>query len=411
MKKVLKNILFCLIPLILLIGLVEGGLHLSGFQGNRFYSILFGDDQNSPLLFQDSPRLWWKLFPDVQVPFLGIETRTDEYGMRTHPSSPGATETGPRILCLGDSSTFGWRMDYEDTYPYLLEKALQDSLPGAKVFNGGVPGYTSHQNLHQFMQLVDQIEPDYVILYTGNNDVSLAGSNDLQKFKEAESLIGVQEFFNHFLSYQYLRQKLIPVKPFKMLGVLSLEEVLKKPVRVGLPEFADNLNQFLEVAKKKGIPAFIIIAPSNPGAPYLLEIPHSDGKVNDLVASVRQHLKEGKYDEAGKIITRLKELAPDYYQTKFIEGQLLKQQGKEKWLPLFEEALELHPFPSRLKKGYIQSMMDIGKRRQVPVINANGVFKESPQDLDKLLIDGIHPSKEGNRIISKITAKAVSKKL
>lgn len=125
---------------------------------------------------------------------LGIETRTDEYGMRIHPSTPVVANKGPRILCLGDSSTFGWRMDYEDTYPYLLEKALQDSLPGVQVFNGGVPGYTSHQNLHQFMQLVDQVEPDYVILYTGNNDVSLAGSNDLQKFKEAESLIGVQEF-------------------------------------------------------------------------------------------------------------------------------------------------------------------------------------------------------------------------
>ncbi|QPJ62206.1 MAG: hypothetical protein G3M70_10115 [Candidatus Nitronauta litoralis] len=411
MRKILKNILFCLMPLIILFALVEGGLHLSGFQGNRFYSILFGDDRNSPMLFQESPRLWWKLFPNTQVSFLGIETRTDEYGMRIHPSTPVVANKGPRILCLGDSSTFGWRMDYEDTYPYLLEKALQDSLPGVQVFNGGVPGYTSHQNLHQFMQLVDQVEPDYVILYTGNNDVSLAGSNDLQKFKEAESLIGVQEFFNHFLSYQYLKQKLVPVKPFKMLGVLSLEEVLKKPVRVGLPEFTDNLNQFLEVANKKGIPAFIIIAPSNPGAPYLLEIPNGTGKVNELVSSAGKFLKESNYNEVKKVIVRLKELAPDYYRTKFIEGQLLKRQGQKGWLPLFEEALELHPFPSRLKKAYIQSMIDLGKKMQAPVINANEAFKKSPIGLDKLMIDGIHPSKEGNRIISRNVVKAMEKNL
>jgi len=54
-----------------------------------------------------------------------------------------------RIICMGDSITFGWPNKTENTYPKVLEKLLNSQFSEMKfeVFNAGVPGYTSHQGL------------------------------------------------------------------------------------------------------------------------------------------------------------------------------------------------------------------------------------------------------------------------
>ncbi len=91
-----------------------------------------------------------------------------------------------RIICLGDSVTFGYRVpvvwpdkptEYHPAwlpYPMLLEKQLRDANLGRRieVITMAVPGYTSHQGLAWLRRDIDYLEPDLVIASFGWNDAS-----------------------------------------------------------------------------------------------------------------------------------------------------------------------------------------------------------------------------------------------
>lgn len=54
-----------------------------------------------------------------------------------------------KIICLGDSWTMGWGVDYTDSYPAQLQKILEQNFLGSKfsVVNLGVITYTSFQGV------------------------------------------------------------------------------------------------------------------------------------------------------------------------------------------------------------------------------------------------------------------------
>jgi lysophospholipase L1-like esterase len=81
---------------------------------------------------------------------------------------PGTT----RIVCVGDSMTFGWGVEREDTYPRLLAKALAARYPerSIEVLNLGVPGLTVTQITELTRRDILRFEPDIAIVAFGMND-------------------------------------------------------------------------------------------------------------------------------------------------------------------------------------------------------------------------------------------------
>ena len=76
-----------------------------------------------------------------------------------------------RILCLGDSSTFGMNVDDADPYPQVLQRLLDERAPGRfEVLNLGVPGYSSRQGLELLRQQALKYQPDLVVFAFGTND-------------------------------------------------------------------------------------------------------------------------------------------------------------------------------------------------------------------------------------------------
>jgi tetratricopeptide (TPR) repeat protein len=73
-----------------------------------------------------------------------------------------------RILCLGESTTFG----YEDSYPSQLEKILNQESPNIKfkVINKGIPGATSETIVLQLPDNLDKYKPHIVLVMMGIND-------------------------------------------------------------------------------------------------------------------------------------------------------------------------------------------------------------------------------------------------
>ncbi len=107
----------------------------------------------------------WIVKPDT---LSGTPLAVNAHGMRG-PDLPVDKPPGViRVLCLGDSCTFGARC--ERPYPVILE-ALGRARFGdtIEVLNGGVPGHAAHQGLAMLDRYL-KFAPDIVTVYFGWND-------------------------------------------------------------------------------------------------------------------------------------------------------------------------------------------------------------------------------------------------
>ena len=75
-----------------------------------------------------------------------------------------------RILCLGDSGTFGQFVNDEDTFSSNLEYLLRQEHLSVEVINGGVPGTTIVDQM-EILKRSMVLKPDIVILTFSENNI------------------------------------------------------------------------------------------------------------------------------------------------------------------------------------------------------------------------------------------------
>lgn len=70
-----------------------------------------------------------------------------------------------RIICIGDSTTYGFAVNYHDSWVYLLGKMLAEKYPGKKirVLNAGLSGATSKQVKRFFQFHIVFYQPDILL--------------------------------------------------------------------------------------------------------------------------------------------------------------------------------------------------------------------------------------------------------
>ncbi|EIJ35980.1 SGNH/GDSL hydrolase family protein [Thiothrix nivea] len=75
------------------------------------------------------------------------------------------------ILALGESTTFGWGVDDQHTYPYLLNTHFQHD--DVYIVNAGIPSYTSAQTLLYLKEILNkkEIDPRFALINILWNDV------------------------------------------------------------------------------------------------------------------------------------------------------------------------------------------------------------------------------------------------
>lgn len=135
--------------------------------GTRTFASLRGVVQPSPY-----DGIVYELKPNLRGYLFGEELSTNSRGLRDHEYTLRKPPNTVRIVGLGDSSLFGWRVPLEDTSLKVLERMLNaaGSTTRFEVINFAVPGYNTAIEAEVFLRKSLQYAPDVVLVNFNTND-------------------------------------------------------------------------------------------------------------------------------------------------------------------------------------------------------------------------------------------------
>lgn len=152
-----RKLIFSLLPLVVVLGSAELGLRAAGWPPPTGHF-----DHNSPYWVLDPDQRQAVIpHPEEQSTFL---LSTDSHGLRAplhdEPKAIGST----RIMALGCSTTLGWGVNDDQSYPARLEALGHAEGLSLEVVNGGQPGYTTFQGLWLWDTVLSSYNPDIVLI-------------------------------------------------------------------------------------------------------------------------------------------------------------------------------------------------------------------------------------------------------
>lgn len=101
----------------------------------------------------------------VASPEFSVEYRISSQGFRDTTVHAAAKAPGViRILLVGDSFTEGSGNHYEDSWPVLVEKRLEDAGRKVEIIKAGVFGYDTRQEVLYLERLYGRFRPDIVVI-------------------------------------------------------------------------------------------------------------------------------------------------------------------------------------------------------------------------------------------------------
>ena len=135
-----------------------------------------------------------------------------------------------RILCIGDSSTFGLNVDQANTYPAQLEYLLnhRKNTHHYFVINAGCSGFSSLNAKRVLETYGERVKPDLVIFSAGFNDPTTKGITDEEWDYRSGPLVFIRriiftsntyEMLSSFINAQLLTRK--KIKEISSQGFLT----------------------------------------------------------------------------------------------------------------------------------------------------------------------------------------------
>ncbi len=227
-KRRLVYILVIYLSFLLLFAAIEVGTRLTMDHVSSLDLFVVARQQKAQVadakqsgIFEGDPLLLWRLKPNLDRAvwdFTVLSTnaehlRSEHAGETLATKQPGTI----RIVCLGDSVTFGFRVpvvwpdkptEFDPEwlpFPMLLEKQLRATNPGRKieVVTMAVPGYTSHQGLAWLRRDIERLQPDLLTVSFGWNDASLSDVADREAIRVNWSSVAVRWLIDHSQAFAH----------------------------------------------------------------------------------------------------------------------------------------------------------------------------------------------------------------
>lgn len=219
-----KKIAFALSITVVLVAALEGLARL-------YFWARSGREVEDAVIDRFHP-MRYDLAPGRTLPANGATAHVNNVGLRGDDAEIPKTRT--RILCLGDSATFGYAPDVTDstTFPARLGAILGSAHPGRfEVLNGGRPSFSTLDCLAFFSYRAAELKPDIVVLMVGWNDTHLAHPLQRPAEKAAPKLLA---------SSALLKMATLAVARFATARLPTAAELRTQLAR--LPKPTDNLS-------------------------------------------------------------------------------------------------------------------------------------------------------------------------
>jgi lysophospholipase L1-like esterase len=195
------------------------------------------------------PILGWSNAPDYETKWFRIGPRK----FRDSLIEPGNAEGSLRVICAGDSRTFGiWLnrsvFNYDNDYPRLLEERLRSETKGrpVEVINAGVIGYNSAHGLRQLKTTLLAFHPDILVVAFGLND-QLLSWNPALRVSEPRGA------FARGLLYRLSGARLLQIALFAYQRLPWFHPPPFSVPWVTSEEYAYNLRRIAEVSREADI--------------------------------------------------------------------------------------------------------------------------------------------------------------
>jgi len=279
--------------LLLLFGLIAG---LNAYARSEGFGSLVFDNISPP------PELGYRWLPDQHLlnP-VGDQIDINDYGMRDPRQVAIPKPAGTfRVLCLGDSFTYGLGIPWEQTAAQVLERALRERAtgrpgPAPEVWNAGVNGYNSCQERLWLETYGWALAPDVVTVGFVMNDAIPPAPNSLSREFPGRA------WMLRYPLYHWLRSNV--VHKWRLMGddadAQKLQELINRQrglietspsaspeVREFWNQATDCLAEAARACKQRGVPMVLIVYPSLPQMLRRAKDPDSRPEPQQLLGEV-----------------------------------------------------------------------------------------------------------------------------
>jgi lysophospholipase L1-like esterase len=240
--------------------------------------------ERTTTLFLRDDALGWKLRPNAVDQWGGVEVHVNARGFRGPVVPYERAGNARRILYLGDSVTFGYRIArWEDTWPFVLADSLRarDSIP-VETVNLAVEGYSQWQELLLLADEGEKYAPDLVVIGFVLNDVTemfhlarFGGSDESFQLRQSYSSPLQKLLAKSALVYE-LQNVIREVKARRALGEdlrlgairqeqLEVESLMRSPeapaVRTAWDIALADLQRIAGWCEARDIPVLVVVFP------------------------------------------------------------------------------------------------------------------------------------------------------
>jgi hypothetical protein len=292
-------------------------------------------------------------------------------GFRGPDFQPVKPEGVFRVICLGESSTFGFRDSDTGTYPFQLEQLFRQHPEGAKVevINAGFPYYNSGSILALLREELLDYHPDLLTLYSAYNDAGWP----LEVGRLSRAVFWIQQ---HSITYLLMKEYIITDQ-----FVLLVQRTLRRltPQNLDYAGFEDqlskivtryqgNIRSIIAVAKGENIPIILIKQPMTTAHSQYASLSYEDEynsiflKYSEKKSLTRQELQLFKQH---RLVKELEKIAQEEHLP-LVDNIAIVDQDRRRlasWVHLTEEGnLRLAEVLKSAIEPYIERQLTLNGR-------------------------------------------------
>ena len=290
-----KRCVFAVVPVFVLLMLVELAVRCfvsESTVAKRFEQIeqiiVFLGNEPGQSLFEPDPTCYWRLKPNVVAPaergnwWGGVMSNSQR--MRSREVSVSESRDRLRVLCMGDSTTFAFGVDFADAWPNQLQAMFDvgqvsnlpvqsgqvENLPHVEVLNAGIPGHTSYQGRQRLAADLEKWHPHLTVITFGNND-GWRWDNLADKEHELSVAHPATAWLNHSRALSWLRSTRMQTTRQQETQDESrwaeqatwnyFDPNTNWTPRVSLEDFADNLHAMIDLCRQHNSEVVLIVWP------------------------------------------------------------------------------------------------------------------------------------------------------